>query len=243
MTRQTSGFSRVACPDIDCQERRAEIALRTAPSAVTWSYTMTLNRSSLSAPVKALSEIHTHCARLRGDMEAAFRAIANDEILSRIAVRPYPYDTLYVIDEFLRVFPNEVDAVLQSLPNNWFVDIGGAHGEVSFLFDRAGFRSTYVDVLKEGHTFPHIAAFLREELGSNIDIITMDIDEAFDVGRLTSNLRARYGQSEKFGLAFFSGVFYHLKNPYRVLERLRETCHYCLMTTRVFSNLPTDGSD
>jgi hypothetical protein len=117
------------------------------------------------------------------------------------------------------------------------------NGEISFLFERAGFRSTYVDVLKDGHSFPYVASALREQLHANIDIIEMDIDEAFDVSRLTSSLRSRRGKNEKFGLCFFSGVLYQLKNPFRVLERIHDLAHYCVLTTRVFSQLPGNDLD
>jgi tRNA (mo5U34)-methyltransferase len=38
-------------------------------------------------------------------------------------------------------------------------------------------------------------------------------------------------------------VLYHLKNPFRVLEKIHDLAHYCILTTRVFSQLPGSGVD
>lgn len=198
-------------------------------------------KSLREAPTLSFANIHAHCAPLSNEVRRAFDAIAGDKILNSLSALPYPYDTLVVIDQFKKLLQTHLDFMLSELPNNWVLDIGGAHGEVTFLFERAGFKSTYVDVIKEGHTFPHIASALAEEIGSFASIIVMDIDEEFDTDRVLSGIRARYGAQEKFGLSFFSGVFYHLKNPYRVLERIKASCNYCMMTTRVFSNAPEDG--
>jgi hypothetical protein len=187
--------------------------------------------------VRSFREIHALADGLRGDLTRAFAAIGEDPILGAIGATPYPYDTLHVMTEFMGAFPAELDAMIAALPNNWVVDVGGAHGEISFLFDRAGFRVTYVDVIKEGHAFPHIAAALAETLDAGVDVTALDIDETADFSAATSGVRARLGPEARFGLAFFSGVFYHLKNPFGVLERLRGICSYCLMTTQTFSHL------
>src|SRR5207248_2656499 len=41
-----------------------------------------------------------------------------------------------------------------------------------------------------------------------------------------------------FGLIFFLGILYHLKNPYFALEQLAKRTTHCLISTRVVQYLP-----
>jgi len=58
-------------------------------------------------------------------------------------------------------------------------------------------------------------------LSSNIEIREVDLDAQFALPR------------ETYGLAFFLGILYHLKNPYYALEALAKAAKYCLISTRI----------
>jgi len=71
---------------------------------------------------------------------------------------------------------------------------------------------------------------LKESLGSDIRVHEVDLDSQF-----------RLPDSD-YGLVFFFGILYHLKNPYFVLEELAKRADYCLLSTRVARQTPDGGA-
>jgi hypothetical protein len=54
-----------------------------------------------------------------------------------------------------------------------------------------------------------------------VDIHEVDLDARFDL------------PGERYGLAFFLGILYHLKNPLGALESLARSARYALVSTRI----------
>jgi len=69
---------------------------------------------------------------------------------------------------------------------------------------------------------------LREALSSKVHIFQANLDDRFSLPAL------------RYGLAFFCGTLYHLKNPFYVLEVLARSAAYCVLNTRVARQSP-DG--
>ena len=70
---------------------------------------------------------------------------------------------------------------------------------------------------------------LRNLLGSSVEILEADIDSQFTL------------PPNRFRLAVFLGILYHLKNPFHALERLAKSCDYCVLSTRIARQFP-DGA-
>jgi tRNA (mo5U34)-methyltransferase len=70
---------------------------------------------------------------------------------------------------------------------------------------------------------------LKEALGSFVEIHAVDLDSQFEL------------PEQQYGLVFFLGLLYHLKNPFYVLESLSKAARYCLLSTRVMRVLPPAG--
>ncbi len=67
----------------------------------------------------------------------------------------------------------------------------------------------------------HGARLLKAALQSGISIHEMDLDSKFSWPR------------KQYGLVFFLGILYHLKNPFFVLESLARVSRYAFISTRV----------
>jgi hypothetical protein len=65
------------------------------------------------------------------------------------------------------------------------------------------------------------ARLLKDARKSTVAIHEMDLDAYFD-----------WPQKE-YGLVFFMGILYHLKNPFYVLESLAKVTRYALISTRI----------
>ena len=65
------------------------------------------------------------------------------------------------------------------------------------------------------------AYYLKELLGSSNNIYEINLDSFFTLPR------------ERYGLVFFLGILYHLKNPYYSLEYLAKCSKFCFLSTRV----------
>jgi hypothetical protein len=62
---------------------------------------------------------------------------------------------------------------------------------------------------------------LKAALTSEVNIHEVDLDTRFDL------------PGERYGLAFFLGILYHLKNPFGALESLARCARYAVISTRV----------
>lgn len=134
----------------------------------------------------------------------------------------YPYDILanfQHIDGLLTGSNRELFDGLES----WSVaDIGAADGDLSFFLESLGVPT--IDIIDNPPTnFNGLrgATKLRDALESRVEIHHIDLDRQFRMPR------------DRYSLVVFLGIFYHLKNPYYVLEELARVSSYCLLSTRI----------
>jgi SAM-dependent methyltransferase len=121
-------------------------------------------------------------------------------------------------------------SVLKAARDRGVLDVGCGDGDLAFLFESLGCRVDAVD-----HSIPNYnqmrgVRFLLKELHSSVNLHEIDLDTQFAVPR------------ERYGLAVFLGILYHLKNPLYALEHLAKHSDYCLLSTRVARRLPDGGS-
>jgi hypothetical protein len=62
---------------------------------------------------------------------------------------------------------------------------------------------------------------VKEALGSKVTITDVDLDSQFALPH------------SDYGLVFFLGILYHLKNPFFALESLSRAARHCVVSTRI----------
>jgi tRNA (mo5U34)-methyltransferase len=142
----------------------------------------------------------------------------------------YPYGSLSNFIHLDRLLSGE-NRDLASLANGQkIVDIGAADGDTAFALARQGFR---VDIVDHGPTNMNGlrgARLLKQHLNLDVGIHDVDLDSQFQL------------PEENYGLAFFLGILYHLKNPYLVLENLAKRARFALVSTRIARFMPKETS-
>lgn len=140
----------------------------------------------------------------------------------------YPYDTLgnlVHLDALLK--PGHRD-LGELLAGGATLDIGGADGDLAFLLEDRGVEVDVLDHAPTNNNGLQGIRTLKEALHSKVGIYDIDLDSQFELPR------------KRYGLVFFLGIFYHLKNPFYVLEALSKVSRYCLLSTRIAKFTP-DG--
>jgi len=134
----------------------------------------------------------------------------------------YPYGTLsnFVHLERLLSGPHrELGALIGDRP---VADIGGADGDLAFYLEKHGVPAIdLIDYAPTNYNSLRGARLLAAQLPSRVAIHEIDLDRYFDWPRTD------------YGLIFFLGILYHLKNPYYVLESLAKVTRHCLLSTRI----------
>lgn len=134
----------------------------------------------------------------------------------------YAYDILGIVavwDMLLAGTPYE--RFVQDLHGAAVADIGAADGDLSFFLESRGNSVDIVDCSKVRRQGLQPATMLKAELGSAATIHDVDLDEKFELPR------------DRYDLAVFNGILYHLKNPFYALEAIARKTQYCFMSTRV----------
>lgn len=101
------------------------------------------------------------------------------------------------------------------------LDIGGADGDVSFYLETLGLEVDFLDNASTNNNQMKGVRRLKDALRSEIHIYETDLDSQFSLPR------------KNYGLIFFLGTLYHLKNPFYTLEALAKSTRYCLISTRI----------
>lgn len=132
----------------------------------------------------------------------------------------YPYGTL---NNFIHLKP-----IFNKHPINTLVgttcrtlDIGAADGDLAFFLESMGYHADIIDFSPTNFNSLKGAKLLRENLASKIKIYETDLDSQFPPLK------------ENYGLIFFLGILYHLKNPYYILETLSHHTQNLIISTRV----------
>jgi len=123
------------------------------------------------------------------------------------------------------------------------LDLGGANGDLAFVFAGTGCETTLVDLTISYQNSPLAASLINLQLGANVRVIDFSIDGHFDHNDLidhTVNLGQFNHKSHSgiYDLVICFGLFYHLKNPFAFLESVRNICRYCILGTWLMSYLP-----
>jgi tRNA (mo5U34)-methyltransferase len=141
----------------------------------------------------------------------------------------YPHDSLSNVVHLEQLFGAKNEPLLAKGLSDGVLDIGSQDGELSFLFDSLGCKVTSIDHPATNHNGMQGMRTLKELLSSSINIYEVDLDSQFRL------------PDERYGLALFLGVLYHLKNPFYALEQVAKHSKYCLLSTRIARCFP-DGS-
>jgi len=134
----------------------------------------------------------------------------------------YPYDTLGNLIHLDTLLTGPRRNLLELAAGRPLADIGAADGALAFFLEKLGHE---VDILDYGPTNYNTlrgARLLKEKLPApRVTIHEFDLDSQFRLPRTG------------YGLIFFLGILYHLKNPYFVLESLAKASRHLVLSTRV----------
>ena len=134
----------------------------------------------------------------------------------------YPYGTLgnlHVLDRLLR---GSNRFLLDLAAGGSIADVGAADGDLAFFLEqRTGITISIVDHAPTNFNSLKGARLLRERLASSVEIHDIDLDQ---LHRLPQ---------ERYGLIFFLGILYHLKNPYYAMESFARCTKHLILSTRV----------
>ncbi|HET8546430.1 MAG TPA: class I SAM-dependent methyltransferase [Bryobacteraceae bacterium] len=142
----------------------------------------------------------------------------------RIAPREfdwYPYDSLTNLTTLERLLSGENRDLLQLAAGDTILDVGCADGDLGFFFESLGCRVQAIDNPITNFNAMRAVRALKAELGSNLEIHEADLDAQFELPRA------------QYGLIFFLGTLYHLKNPYYALEKLSRHARCCVVSTNI----------
>jgi tRNA (mo5U34)-methyltransferase len=131
----------------------------------------------------------------------------------------YPYETLSNIGHLRPLI--ESHAVHELVRSESVLDIGGADGDLAFFFERLGYQVTVIDHVPTNYNAMQGLRLLHKHLRSSVIIRDIDLDSYFTLPK------------ERYGLVFFLGILYHLKNPFYALEALARITRNLVLTTRV----------
>ncbi len=131
----------------------------------------------------------------------------------------YPYGSL---SNFVHLEPILAAHPLAGLAGaGRMVDIGTADGDVAFFLEHLGYKADVIDHAPPNYNHLRGAELIRRHLGSALAIHDIDLDSQFSL------------PAERYDLALFLGILYHLKNPFFVLEALARCAVHALISTRV----------
>jgi tRNA (mo5U34)-methyltransferase len=167
-----------------------------------------------SLPLSRFSPLVRKGLAFRKEFERAKRA------LEPVAFEWYRYDSfpnLFYVQHLLKYSGCSLEELVRQAP---VLDIGAADGALSFFLERLGHRVHAVDY--EGSNMNRMQGIrtLARHFRSQIEIHDLDLD-------------ARFHLPGHYGLAFFFGTLYHLKNPFYALEKISAHAQYCFVSTRV----------
>ena len=141
--------------------------------------------------------------------------------------RWYPYSTMASVSLLGRLLRGEYRDLRTFLRGGRVADIGGADGDLAFFLEQYGLTVDLVDNPATNINRLEAAKTIKREIGSKVEIHAMDVDQGQTLPR-----------GRQYDAAFFLGTLYHVKNPFLVMEALARQARYCVLSTRVFRNLP-----
>ncbi len=139
----------------------------------------------------------------------------------------YPYGTLNNFIMFDELLHGENRYLLDLAQGKPIADIGAADGDLAFFLEQQYRMSTHIiDHAPTNFNSLRGARRMKEALASKVEIHDINLDEYEDLPETS------------YGLIFFLGILYHLKNPFHTLEALAHRSRHCLLSTRVAKYSP-----
>ena len=171
-----------------------------------------------------------------GVADMRVRAMAFDQELRGIkaSLNPdpafwYPYGTLANFLHLDRLLRGDQRYLLELARGEPIADIGAGDGDIAFFLEREyGVAVEIVDHAPTNFNSLRGARLVKEGLSSRVPIHDIDLDAFHSL------------PSAAYGLAFFLGILYHLKNPFHALESLARSSRHLLVSTRI-ARLSPDG--
>ncbi len=161
-----------------------------------------------------IAEVRDRACTFMGELDARKSSLAP-------SFAWYPYGTLnsfHILDSLLT---GEHRALLNLIGDRPTADIGCADGDTAFFLETLGCKAHVIDYALTNYNGLQGLKLLKEELKSSVEIHEVDLDTQFRLPQ------------ETYGLVFFLGILYRLKNPYYALEALAKSARYCLISTRI----------
>lgn len=100
-------------------------------------------------------------------------------------------------------------------------DVGAADGDAAFFLESLGYDVHAIDYPPTNMNGCRGIRALKQTRESNVTLHDIDLDAHFEL------------PGEEYGLTFFLGLLYHLKNPYGALENLSRVTHHAVLSTRI----------
>ncbi len=133
----------------------------------------------------------------------------------------YPYGTLDNFHILNRLLTGENRSFLDHVGDGPIADIGAADGDIAFFLESLGYRVHIADFPPTNLNGCRGMRLLKQAFDSQAEILETDLDAQFKL------------VAERYELAFFLGILYHLKNPYLALESLAKCARHAFISTRV----------
>ncbi len=133
----------------------------------------------------------------------------------------YPYGTLDNFVTLDRLLTGANRHLLDLIGHQPTVDIGCADGDLAFFLETLGCKAQVIDYAPTNYNGLQGVKLLKTALSSAVEIHEVNLDAQFTL------------PENDYGLAFFLGILYHLKNPFYALEALAKSARYCLISTRI----------
>jgi 2-polyprenyl-3-methyl-5-hydroxy-6-metoxy-1,4-benzoquinol methylase len=133
----------------------------------------------------------------------------------------YPWGTIHNLghlNNLLTGSHRDLATLIGEMP---VADVGAADGDLAFFLEQYGVHTDIIDFGPTNHNGLRGARALKDALHSQVSIYEMDLDGYFKWPR------------ERYGLVFFLGILYHLKNPFYALESLAKVAEHALISTKI----------
>lgn len=133
----------------------------------------------------------------------------------------YPYGTLSNFQHLKVLLDKDFADLLMLADDAPMVDIGTADGDTAFFLESLGYSVDAVDYPPTNFNGCRGFKRLREARSARSELLEIDLDRQFEL------------PGREYGLAFFLGILYHLKNPYAALESLAGMARHAVLSTRI----------
>ena len=132
-----------------------------------------------------------------------------------------PYESLMNFYPLENVLAGDDRSILKKVGGKPVLDLGCGDGDLSYFLELLGCLVHAVDYPPTNFNQMRGVRALKQAMQSSVEIFEANLDDRFEL------------PAPQYGLAFFCGILYHLKNPYYALETLARHATYCVLSTRV----------